>query len=289
MKPANIGKKKKNNSNYINEVREAFCKGLFSMKDILDTLDEKDCKKLFKKWKKNQKTHDVLTPSAGRTDPEQPFSDTSSSLSEIDENDENDVLNEGMNISNISDTLRARVNDESDYTTNKSIVRKEDQHFEKRVDPFEDRGKIIGPKDPNGNPIAKAPIGMKPAQKIEPLPKRMVDSMNKTSYNEKLEKRRKWLRSQKLLQESLEPAKPTQDDFSHRTFLEEDHQREVVDADRREQKLPEPNMINPTNGECDQGWRDWFEMRMQQIREWLIQDATIYSHLSEVSFQKVEL
>ena len=38
-------------------------------------------------------------------------------------------------------------------------------------------------------------------------------------------------------------------------------------------------MINPTNGECSQIWRDWFEERMTQMREWLLQDATAYKHL----------
>lgn len=275
----NEKKKKTNNVSYVQEVREALRVGTFTLKDILDALNEKECKKMFKKWRKSQNSNDALMPSAGRTDPEQPFSDTSSSLSEIEEGDENDVLNEGMNLADLSSTIRSRMNDELEYSTDRSIVRKVDQHFEKRVDPFGDKGKIIGPKNPAGNPVARAPIGMKPAQTIDQLPKALVDQMNKTSYNEKLESRKKMLRNEGLLHEKLDPPKPTQDDFAHRIFLEEDYKRELVDATRRELKMPEPNMINPENGECDQGWRDWFENRMQQIREWLIEDATIYSHL----------
>ena len=245
--------------------------GTIHLEDIFEVLEGKEYPKANEKLKNRVKSSlDTIVeekgapaPSAGSIDLEddensrsEPFSDS--------EGETVDVLNEGI--------------DELNYSTDRSIVTKENQHVERRVDPFNDKNKMIGRK--KGNPQSRAPITMRPADPIEPLSQVMADEMNKVTYDDKSKTRKASLLKEGLTKEKLEPKLAKDDDLNLREKLRLEKEREEIDAFRRTLKDEEPNMINVVNGECSELWRDWFNKRMKQIEDWLLEDATIYSHLT---------
>ena len=277
-----LAKKEKERDDLLADFKELVLKGKIQLKDIFDALNEKDCRRVAKKVKKaripksitESEPNKIFTPipSGSVID----LSDDEQSRSEpfSDSGEENtiDVLNKGINESDLIEGV-----DKYNYSTNKSMVTKENQKLERRVDPFNDAGKILGKR--KGNPPSRASISMREADPIDVLPTDLIDRMNLLSYDEKAKNRKASLSKQGLTKEKLEPKVAKVEDLEVREKLRLEKDRAEIDAWRRTQKVPEPNMINPLNGECSDIWREWFDRRLKQIENWLVEDASIYSHL----------
>ena len=277
-------KKGKSKAEMIDDFKTLIIKGEIQLKDIFDALAERDCRKPLEKPKKLAKKNKLLTPSAGnggneRDDDEEssrsdPFSD---SLSNVEE-EESDVFNQGINIGDLSNCLR-REHSQAEYSTERSIVTIENQNIERRVDPFNDGQKIIGQMSKKGNPPSKAPIQMRQADPIKLFSEVMTEGLNVLTYGEKLEKRKTSLKKDGLTKEKLEPVGPTIEDLEMRSKLKLEKERCEIDKRRRVLKIPEPNMVNTENGEWSDEWRKWFDGRLRQIEDWLLEDATMFRDL----------
>ena len=262
--------KLKKSKKLCHELKALILDGDIQLKDILEVLIEKDCLEIAEKVKKRLKTsletiaEEEVTPnpSSGAID----LSDDENSRSEPfsdSEGDTIDVLDKGIN--------------ESNYSTERSMATKENQHIERRVDPFNDKDKMIGPK--KGNPQSRAPITMRPADPIGLFSQTMVNDLNLMTYDEKAKERKNSLRREGLTKEKLEPKIARNEDLELRAKLKLEKEREEIDALRRILKIEEPNMINVVNGECSDIWREWFNKRLKQIEDWLCEDASVYKHL----------
>ena len=265
------------------ELKKAMMKGEIPWETVLSALSDKDFGKIGRMVKKmdlnkndalnksktldeNEKKPvddaqrlDVLNPSAG-IQSEEPFPSSSSSSSEANSNDYeyDDVLNRAL--------------DAHVWCTDRSIVTIHDHEAEMKVDPFRDAGRDIGPNRNQRNPYSTVSDEMKPADPILRYSEVLTEGLNKKSYNEKLQLRKSLIIREKL-SEIPDALIMREEDKAERTALENEYKRYMIDLKRKEAKLPEPNMIDPRNGECSNEWRLWFENRIEQIREWLLEDA----------------
>lgn len=156
------------------------------------------------------------------------------------------------------------------YSTDRSIVTIEDQDAVIKRDPFKDGDKILGQRQ--GNPYSNTPMTMRRADPILLYSEVMAQGLNEKSYVEKLEQRRKDMVTQKL-NVSTDVTAPRIDDTEEKRRLDADYKRYVLDCQRREAKVPEPNVIDRNTGECSAEWREWFQRRLRQIEDWLVEDA----------------
>ena len=260
------------------ELKALILSGEIQLEDILDVLYEKDCHKVAIKAKDKHvlefetihEEDEAPVPSSGAID----LSDDEQSRSEPFSDSDNeiaDVLNRGINESDLDDSHKLN------FSTDKSVVTKENQHIERRIDPFNDKDKIIGAKI--SNPQSRAPITMRQADPLEKFPQEMIDCMNETTYDEKSKWRKASLLKEGLTKEKMEPKVAKIEDLELREKLRIEKEREEIDASRRIQKTVEPNAINTANGEWSDIWREWYDRRLSQIEAWLLEDATIYRHL----------
>lgn len=288
-------RKEKDRDDLISEVKNSISKGEIQLKDIFDALNIKDCRRLAKKLKKvevvtrekGKKAYLTPIPSGANSDVDDIDNDdieylnTDGQRSEPfpdSENEISDVLNQGMNLENDSE-IRGRDRSVDEYSTDRSIVTKENQHIERRVDPFNDKGKMIGKIEKKGNPQSRAPIEMRGADPIKLYSEVMTQGLNQDPYDEKAKRRKASLLKMGLTKEKLEPKIVKSDDLEMRQKLKLEKERYEIDAWRRTQMVEEPNMVDANNGECSDTWRNWFNERMNQKSNWLVEDATIYSHL----------
>ena len=247
----------------MDDLKDMISKGEIQLKDIFDVINGNE------KEKTSQKTSVIETPipASGPIELEEdssrsePFSD--SPRSDLEE-ESGDVLNQGI---------------VHEYSTERSVVTKENQHIERRVDPFMDKDKMVGGAGRSGNPPSRAPIQMRPADNLELFSNEMADGMNTRGFDEKLKNRKTLLLREDLTKEKLEPKGPTSEDLELRQELRKEKERAEIDTRRRALKEPEPNMIDTENGEWSDVWRNWFNRRLGQIEEWLLEDATTYNHL----------
>ena len=256
-------KKGKDKKRVIDDLKEMVIKGEIQLKDILDAINGNEKEKTSQK----KGVIEIPIPASGPTELEEdssrsePFSD--SPRSDLEE-EYGDVLNRGIM---------------HEYSTERSVVTKENQHIERKVDPFMDKNKIVGGAGRNGNPPSRAPIQMRPADNLELFSNEMTSGMNTRGFDEKLKNRKALLLREGLIKEKLEPKGPTSEDLELRQELRKEKERAEIDTRRRALKEPEPNMINTENGEWSDVWRNWFDRRLGQIEEWLLEDATTYNHL----------
>ena len=289
-------KKGKDRDGLVGELKLAILRGEIQIKDIFDALNDKDQRKVARKIKKsedfNQKgKKDKIcapTPSGAISETEScehsdrrddcDICDSRSDPFPDSEDEIRDVLNEGINPEDLNGSRR-RDYSLDDYATNRSIVTRENQNIERRVDPFNDKGKMIGKITKKGNPPSRAPIQMRKADPLELYSETVALEMNQKSYDEKAKIRKASLLKMGLTKEKLEPKNATIDDLNMRQKLKLEKERFEIDAVRRTLKTEEPNVVNTSNGEWSDEWRSWFEMRFEQCESWLLEDASIYSHL----------
>ena len=210
---------------------------------------------------------------------------TDSSLSEPFSNSDSDDLNEAINYGDEefaemeivnSIRIRDRFGDKDDFLTDKSIVTKHNLNVPKRIDPFKDEGKILGRYPFQANPYSNAPSGFKKLETIQELDGPLVSKLNSDGYDNKATWRLNELTKIGLKKDKLELKVPNTDVCTERERLDNEYKRYLIDLDRRAQKIPEPNMINTTNGECSDEWRNWFQHRLDQMEAWLVEDAINY-------------
>ena len=241
-------KRTKGKNETISEFKELIRKGEIQLKDIFDALDIKTCRKVARKIKKDvekkQKSETSPFPSCGKIDEDDderewddsasdPFPEEQSDVFNAgmnegnltsDSNNQSDVFNEGINEENLTRSLR-RDYSQDDYATDRSIVTRENQHIPRRVDPFNDRDKMIGQFERKGNPESTAPIEMRPAEDIKLFSEILVDGLNKQNYSTKLEKRKTLLLRRKVNKERLEPKPVTENDIELRKQLKKEAER----------------------------------------------------------------
>ena len=289
-------KKARNRDDLVEDLKESILKGEIRIKDIFDALNVKDQRKIARKFRKNEdlnrKTNigDDLTPipSGAPSDCEDCENceycedcdncDSRSDPFPESEEDTKDVLNQGMNL---DDTSGSQKRDYSldDFATERSIVTRENQNIERRIDPFNDKEKVIGKIVKKGNPPSRAPIQMRMADPLKMHSEIMVQGMNQKNFDEKAKIRKASLLKKGLTKEKLEPKNATSNDLEIRNKLKLEKERLEIDAVRRTLKIGEPNVVNTSNGEWSDEWRDWFQRRLTQIEDWLLEDATVYRHL----------
>ena len=226
--------------------KEKSIKAKAQKNDKLGTIPENDVLKTPIPPKEDLK---IPIPSAKPSDYEDPFP------SSEEEEAESDILNQARSFN---------------YSTDRSMVTVEDQDKIIKKDPFKDGNKKLGPR--LGNPYSTAPMTMRKADPIKLYSEVMVEGLNKKSYVEKLELRRKDSLVQKL-NGNLDITTQRDVETDEKRRLNDEYKRYAIDAKRREEKIPEPNMIDSSNGECSDAWKQWFERRLNQIKEWLIEDA----------------
>ena len=256
----------------LTKLKLALKNGEIPWETLLSALSDKECHKIDRKIRKQErekaksdkKADDFLlrklrqlktvpTPAARPND--DPFGDSSEISSETS-----------------SDGTLNRAVDVNIWSTERSMVTIHEQHTVKKVDPFRDEGKDIGPCVLTGNPYSSVSDEMSPADPIPLYSEAVANSMNSKTYQEKLRERKINLRNEKL-SEDLDVKEPTQADLKERVRLQNEYKRYRIDLLRRREKIPEPNMINPENGEVDNKWVDWFQNRIDQMEAWLVEDA----------------
>ena len=172
--------------------------------------------------------------------------------------------------------IRDRFGDKDDFLTDKSIVTKHNLNVPKRIDPFKDAGKILGRYPHQTNQYSTASAEFKKLDPIQELPEHLTTDLNSDDYDAKIKWRLSELTKLGLKKDKLELKNPNEDVFKERERLENEYKRYIIDLDRRALKVPEPNMIDTTNGECSAVWRNWFQNRMEQMECWLVEDAVNY-------------
>ena len=208
-----------------------------------------------------------------------------SSSSDTDSTPEIDDLNVAINVGedeyseesivrNIR--IRDRFGDKDDFITDKSIVTKQNLNIPRRVDPFKDKGKLIGKYPFQSNPYSNVPVEPIRTDPIKKYSEAVAGNLNRDDYDSKYKWRKVELSKLGLDKNKLELRKPFEADLNERERLNNEYKRYLIDLDRRAQKIPEPNMINTTNGECSDEWRNWFQHRMEQMECWLVEDAINY-------------
>ena len=230
----------------------------------------------------NQKEFDEYTPRMATTDSSlsEPFS-SSNPESET----EGDGLNDAMNIGEEeyseesivkSIRIRDRFGDKDDFMTDKSIVTKQNLNIPRRVDPFKDAGKIIGRFPYTENLYSNVPIEKRNDNLIKKYSDVAAGNLNKDDYDTKCKWRKIELNRLGIDKDKLELKKPNEVGLKERERLNFEYKRYLIDLERRALKVPEPNMIDTTNGECSDEWRKWFQNRMEQMECWLVEDAINY-------------
>ena len=200
-----------------------------------------------------------------------PSSEHESIMEESDSNAEVvDDLNEAINLGEedlMDDTIvrsirvRDRFGDKDDFINDKSIVTRQNLHIPKTVDPFKDGNKVLGKFPFQRNPYSNAPLLTESSQ-ITKLPENLTKQLNEDDYDAKAKWRAGELMKMGLYKDKLELKNATSEVLNERERLKNEYKRYVIDRKRREEKEPEPNMIDTTTGECSQVWRDWFQRRM---------------------------
>ena len=286
---------KKNNQKSktsLSELQTIFENDDLSTKEFIESLSEKDHayllrkaqSKLRRKYKEKKNTMSLcMMPSTGLTsepeisygfdgdsDSQRSLRDSEASRSDPFEDSDDDVLNMALQDVSVSD------NEETRYSTEKSIVTKENQNQVRKIDPFNDAGKDIG-RAYGYNPRSRAPIAMKEPGKMKSFAEVLVKGLNDMPYDDKVKQKKSDLRKTRLQHrdpEKVKIEKPSEETMMNRIQVQKDHKRELIDLERRRLKEPEPNFINPLNGECSENWRHWFNRRMEQISMWLVEDAS---------------
>ena len=229
----------------------------------------------------NKEEFDAYEPRVKATDSShsEPFS------SNYDSEDEGDDLNNAINmgVEEYSEDsivrkirIRDRFGDEDDFLTDKSIVTKQNLNIPRRVDPFKDAGKIIGRFPYQENSYSTVPVETRLNVPIKRYSDAVAENLNKDDYDSKYKWRKAELNKIGLDKNKLELKRPNEADLKERERLNNEYKRYLIDLERRALKVPEPNMINTTNGECSEEWRKWFQNRMEQMECWLVEDAINY-------------
>ena len=172
--------------------------------------------------------------------------------------------------------IRDRFGDKDDFLTDKSIVTKQNLHIPRRVDPFKDAGKLIGKFPFQTNPYSSVPIETKRNEPIKKYSDAVASNLNKDDYDAKQKWRSLELSRLGLAKDKIELKNPNEDVLTERDRLNNEYKRYLIDLERRALKVPEPNMIDTTNGECSAAWRSWFQNRIEQMECWLVEDAINY-------------
>ena len=235
----------------------------------------------------NQKEFDEYTPRKYRSPMDsshsEPFTvSDSESEQEIDSDDFNNAINMGEDeeyseleiVKNIR--IRDRFGDKDDFITDKSIVTKQNLNIPKRIDPFKDAGKLLGRYPFQANSYSKASDGFKKLDPIQEHGETITSALNSADYEAKHKWRMNELKELGILKDKLQLKAPNSDVYTERERLDNEYKRYLIDLDRRALKQPEPNMIDTTNGECSEIWRQWFQNRMDQMENWLVEDAINY-------------
>ena len=230
----------------------------------------------------NQKEFDEYVPRISATDSSmsEPFS-SSDPDSEAEKDDLNDAMNLGEEEYSEESIVRKirirdRFGDKDDFLTDKSIVTKQNLNIPRRVDPFKDAGKIIGGFPYTENPYSNVSVEGKHETPIKKYSEVVAENLNKVDYDTKYKWRKTELNRLGLDKAKLELKKPNEADLKERERLNFEYKRYLIDLERRALKVPEPNMIDTTNGECSAEWRNWFQNRMEQMECWLVEDAINY-------------